>query len=152
MLPFNGDIARGGQYNEMIRARYLRIIDFVKMHYCLNQRTDSQFWIDNADPASLTETFATSCAMAVQSPPNRLDFVLDLEMYPPTSYQYVLYGMEFHTDLSASRASYPRVEEARKEFQMIQQVSQRALADVPTHRALVDQMCARAAPRASALV
>ncbi len=84
-------------------------------------------------------------------PPNRLDFVTDLEMYPPSSWQYVLYGMEFRTDLSSSRASYPRIEEARREFQMIQQVSQRALADLPTHRALVEQLCARVGARASAL-
>ena len=152
-FPFNGDIEPAArQFNEMMTARYRRIIDFVKMHYCLNQRTDSQFWIDNADPASITETLREKLAMWRCRPPNRLDFVTDLEMYPPSSWQYVLYGMEFPTDLSASRASYPRIEEARKEFQMIQQVSQRALADVPTHRALVDQMCARVAPRASALV
>jgi tryptophan halogenase len=152
-FPFNGDIEPAArQFNEMMTARYRRIIDFVKMHYCLNQRTDSQFWIDNADPASVTETLREKLAMWRCRPPNRLDFVTDLEMYPPSSWQYVLYGMEFPTDLSASRASYPRIEEARKEFQMIEQVSQRALADVPTHRALVDQMCARVAPRASALV
>jgi len=64
-------------------------------------------------------------------------------MYPPSSWQYVLYGMEFATDLTASRAAYPRFDDARQEFKMIQQVSQHALADLPPHRALVEHFCAR---------
>jgi tryptophan halogenase len=155
LFPFNGDTAPAAKlFNELMAARYRRIIDFVKMHYCLNQRTDTQFWIDNADRASITESLREKLAMWRCRPPNRLDFITDLEMYPPSSWQYVLYGMEFRTDLSASRASYPRIEEARREFQMIQQVSQRALADLPTHRALVDDLCARdrARTRTSALV
>ena len=75
--------------------------------------------------------------------PHRLDFVTDLEMYPPSSWQYVLYGMEFTTDLRHARAAYPRMDDARKEFAMIQTVGHRAVADLPSHRALVDRMCAR---------
>ncbi len=30
-------------------------------------------------------------------PPQRLDFITDVEMYLPASRQYVLYGMEFET-------------------------------------------------------
>ena len=148
LFPFNGDFAPVAKlFNELMRARYERIVDFLKMHYCLSRRNDSAFWIDNADPASMPESLREKLAMWRCRPPHRLDFVTDLEMYPPSSWQYVLYGMEFPTDLAASRASYPRIEEARREFQMIQQVSQRALADLPEHRALVEQLIAL--PRAA---
>jgi len=76
-------------------------------------------------------------------PPHRLDFVTDLEMYPPSSWQYVLYGMEYATDLDASRAAYPRMADARQEFRTLQQVAQHALADLPPHRTLIEQLCAR---------
>jgi tryptophan halogenase len=83
-------------------------------------------------------------------PPHRLDFISDLEMYLPSSWQFVLYGMEFKTDLAAQRACYPRFEEAQREFRTIAQVSERALADLPLHRDLVEQVCARAPAQAMA--
>ncbi|HEX4598145.1 MAG TPA: tryptophan halogenase family protein [Burkholderiaceae bacterium] len=145
LFPFNGDFAPAARlFNELMRSRFERIVDFVKMHYCLTQRTDTAFWADNADPRSVPDTLKEKLAMWRCRPPHRLDFVTDLEMYLPSSWQFVLYGMEFHTDLDPARACYPRFEEARHEFHMIRQVSERAVADLPTHRALVEQVYARA--------
>jgi tryptophan halogenase len=128
-------------FNEMMIARYDRIIDFIKMHYCLSQRRDSPFWIDNADPASIPQTLKDKLAKWKQRPPHRLDFVSDLEMFMTSSWQYVLYGMEFHTDLEPMRSAYPHLDAARQEFAMIQQAALRALDDLPDHRALVEQLC-----------
>jgi tryptophan halogenase len=144
LFPHDGDMAPVAKtFNEMMKARYERIVDFVKLHYCLTQRTDSQFWLDNADPASIPQTLRDKLAMWRSRPPHRMDFIVDLEMYPPSSWQYVLYGMEFPTRLRATHAALPQFEQARKEFQTIAQVSQRALADLPTHRALVEHFCQR---------
>lgn len=144
LFPFNGDTAPVAKaFNDLMRQRYERIFDFVKMHYCLTQRTDTPFWIDNADPRSVPESLQERLAMWRCRPPHRMDFITDVEMYPPSSWQYVLYGMEYATDMTASRAAYPRFEDARQEFAMIRQVSQHALADLPTHRALVDHLRAR---------
>ena len=145
LFPHDGDLAPVARtFNQMMKARYERIVDFVKLHYCLTQRTDSRFWTDNADPASIPHTLRDKLAMWRSRPPHRMDFIVDLEMYPPSSWQYVLYGMEFPTTLHATGAALPRFDEARKEFQMIAQMSQRALADLPTHRALVEHFCRRA--------
>jgi tryptophan halogenase len=152
LFPADGDTVPVAKlFNEMMRSRYERIVDFVKMHYCLTQRTDTPFWVDNADLRSVPESLQEKLAMWRCRPPHRLDFVIDLEMYPPSSWQYVLYGMEYATDLSASRAAYPRMADARQEFRTIQQIAQHALTDLPTHRMLVEQLCARAAPRFSAV-
>ena len=144
LFPFNGDTAPVARvFNDLMRQRYQRIFDFVKMHYCLTQRTDTPFWIDNADPRSVPESLRERLAMWRCRPPHRMDFITDIEMYPPSSWQYVLYGMEYATDLGAARAAYPRFEDARREFATIREVSQHALADLPPHRALVEQLCAR---------
>ncbi len=135
------------QYNYMMKARYERIVDFVKMHFCLTQRTDTPFWVDNANARSIPPSLQEKLAMWRYRPPHRLDFIIDLEMYPPSSWQYVLYGMEFKTDMTASRAAYPRMEEARQEFAMIPKMAGRALDDLPGHRALVEELYARAVPR-----
>lgn len=142
LFPHNGDTEPVARiFNEQMKARYERVVDFIKMHYCLTQRTDSQFWIDNADIRSIPASLRDKLAMWRCRPPHRLDFITDLEMYPPSSWQYVLYGMEFQTALQANPVAYPRFEEARKEFAMIDQVALRAMVDLPPHRALVEQLC-----------
>lgn len=141
LFPANGDMTPVAQtFNAMMAARYQRIFDFIKMHYCLSQRRDSQFWIDNTDPASVPQTLQDKLAMWRCRPPHRLDFVSDLEMFLPASWQYVLYGMEFGTDLSAMRGVYDRGEEAQREFAMIQHAAGLALDDLPAHRALVESL------------
>jgi tryptophan halogenase len=70
-----------------------------------------------------------------------MDFITDLEMYPPSSWQYVLYGMEFQTQMYANPVSHPRFEEARREFHTIAQMAERALGNLPDHRMLVEHLC-----------
>jgi len=144
LFPHDGDMAPVAKvFNQMMKARYERIVDFVKLHYCLTQRKDSRFWIDNTLEASIPESLRDKLAMWRTRPPHRMDFVVDLEMYPPSSWQYVLYGMEYPTKQYANSRTLPRFDEARKEFQMIEQMSQRALADLPTHRAMIEHFLQR---------
>jgi tryptophan halogenase len=145
LFPGDGALAPAArQFNELMRERYVRIVDFIKLHYCLTRRTDSRFWIDNADPASIPASLRDRLAMWAGRPPHRLDFVTDLEMYPPSSWQYVLYGMEFETRLRPGAIDPVRCADARREFGMIVQMAERALADLPPHRAMVEQMCRKA--------
>jgi tryptophan halogenase len=137
-------------YNQMVVARYDRIIDFIKMHYCLSQRRDSAFWTDNAQASSIPPTLQDKLALWRHRPPHRLDFVGDLEMFLVSSWQYVLYGMEFRTDLEPVRAAYDRADEARREFAMIRQMAGHALRDLPDHRALVERMVRESAGRGEA--
>jgi tryptophan halogenase len=122
-------------------ARYERIVDFIKMHYCLSQRRDSALWIDNADPASIPPSLRDKLARWRHRPPHRLDFVGDLEMFLVSSWQYMLYGMEFETDLEPLRSAYPRGAEASREFAIIRRAAMQALDDLPDHRTLVEQRC-----------
>jgi tryptophan halogenase len=150
LLPADGNFAPAARaFNEQMRARFERIVDFLKLHYALTRREDTAFWRDNADPASWTPTLRDLLERWRSRPPHRLDFIVDLEMYPPSSWQYVLYGMGYPTDLAHARAAWPRAAEARQEFAMIAQVARRAVADLPDHRALVEAMCARTAPAGS---
>ncbi|HVC16157.1 MAG TPA: tryptophan halogenase family protein, partial [Rhodanobacter sp.] len=129
-----GDMERTARhFNAMMVARYDRIIDFIKMHYCLSQRRDSGFWVDNTDPGGIPDTLQDRLALWHHRPPHRLDFITDLEMFLPASWQYVLYGMEFHTDLEPMRCAYPHMDAARREFAMIRRAAHHALDDLPEH-------------------
>ena len=63
-------------------------------------------------------------------------------MFLPASWQYILYGMEFATNLEPLRGAYPQLERARKEFAMIQAVGAHAFADLPDHRVLLEHVLA----------
>lgn len=144
LFPFNGQTAPVAHtFNRLMRERYERVADFIKLHYCLTQRADSRFWIDNADPRSIPATLQDKLAMWRGRAPHRLDFVADLEMYPTSSWQYVLYGMEFATALHVSAGGSGRWAEAEREFRAIAELSERAAADLPAHRALVEHFCSR---------
>jgi tryptophan 7-halogenase len=138
LLPMDGQYERASlHFNTMMRERYTRIVDFLKLHYCLTQRRDSAFWADNVDPSSIPETLRDRLAEWRHRAPHRLDFVTDLEMFMPASWQFILYGMEFQTDLSGQRAIYPRSADARREFEMLRAVGPHAIRDLPAHRQLI---------------
>ncbi|MBW8812966.1 MAG: tryptophan 7-halogenase [Caulobacterales bacterium] len=137
LFPHDGDMEPVARlFNSQMTARYARIVDFLKMHYCLSQRPEP-FWRDNAAAASIPDSLADQLRMWRARPPHRLDFVADLEMYPPSSWQFVLYGMEFQTDPSGLAGGFGDTATARWEFDTLADVSRRALADLPDHRALV---------------
>jgi tryptophan halogenase len=143
LLPADGDMTHVAKhFNQLMTTRYERIFDFIKMHYALSQRRDSQFWIDNVDAAGVPDALKDRLAMWRSRPPHRLDFVTDVEMFLPASWQFILYGMEFKTDLEPMRALYPRFDAARREFEMIRTMAAHAVADLPDHRALVEDICA----------
>lgn len=151
LFPFGGEFAPAArQFNAAMRERYERIVDFLKLHYCLTQRTDHAFWTDNADPASIPATLRDRLEQWRTRPPHRLDFVVDFEMYPPSSWQYVLYGMEFASRLHPSALDPARRALARQEFATIAEVSRRALADLPPHRAVIEHLCRAAGVSAGA--
>ncbi|MGN6153952.1 MAG: tryptophan halogenase family protein [Lysobacteraceae bacterium] len=145
LLPSDGDMApTAARFNAAMVARYERIVDFIKLHYCLSQRRDSAFWRDNTDPASVPDTLRTLLAGWRCRPPHRLDFVTDLEMFMPASWQFILYGMEYPTDLAPMRVAYPQAEAARREFATLRSLSERAVADLPPHRAALAAIMAGA--------
>ena len=89
------------RFNEVTMYRWGRIIDFLKLHYLLTKRTDSAFWRDNIDPASVPERLRDLLTLWKYQPPWFFDEFDRLEeVFPAASYQYVLYGMRFQTEVA----------------------------------------------------
>jgi glycine/D-amino acid oxidase-like deaminating enzyme len=140
MFPLGGPAdAPAARFNRLMTARYANIINFLKLHYCLSRR-DEPFWRDNADPASIPPALQELLDQWRWRPPSRFDFLLDLESFAFFNYQYVLYGMEFATDLSASRGDFPNMAAAEKMFARIRSFGERATEDLPSHRALIREI------------
>lgn len=145
LFPYNGEFAPVAKtFNHLMSQRYERIVDFIKLHYCLSQRTDSAFWRDNTAAESIPASLRDKLNMWQGRPPSRLDFITDLEMYPPSSWQYVLYGMEFATQLPANLIRKDELAVAQEAFQNIATMREFAAKDLPDHRQLIDFYCAQA--------
>jgi tryptophan halogenase len=88
------------RFNEVTHYRWGRIIDFLKLHYALTKRTDTQFWIDNTDPDTIPERLQNLMHLWKYQPPWFFDEFDRLEeVFPAASYQYVLYGMGFRSEV-----------------------------------------------------
>ena len=87
------------RFNDVNHYRWGRIIDFLKLHYVLTQRKEP-FWRDNLDPQSIPDRLKNLLHLwKYQSPWFFDEFDRLEEVFPAASYQYVLYGMGFRTEV-----------------------------------------------------
>jgi tryptophan 7-halogenase len=133
------------RFNELMTTRYENIVAFLKLHYCLSRRPEP-FWRDNADPGTIPARLRNLLAQWRYRPPSRFDFTLDVESFAFFNYQYILYGMGFETDLSQAREDFSAMAEADRLFARIRTFGERAAHELPSHRALVEQLSAELSP------
>ncbi|MBY6188909.1 tryptophan 7-halogenase [Microbulbifer agarilyticus] len=129
------------RFNETFLYRWDRIIDFLKLHYVLTKRTDSRFWIDNCDPATIPDSLQELLTLWRYQPPWHDDFDRAVEVFPAASYQYVLYGMGFETQPAAHGVSRASLEQAGQLFQQKGKATQQMLTGLETHRNLINKIC-----------
>lgn len=125
------------RFNATTHYRWGRIIDFLKLHYVLSKRSDTAFWLDNRDPATVPERLADLLRLWRHQPPWLHDeFDRVEEVFPTASYQYVLYGMGFRTEIEPQALADERVlaERAMRENAV---QTERLSASLPRHRDLI---------------
>jgi hypothetical protein len=123
------------RFNEAFTYRWERVIEFLKLHYVLSKRTDSRYWIEHRDPASIPERLQELLRLWRARPPSRRDFSRIEEVFPSASWQYILYGMGFRTE-GAPRAS-DRPELADDAFREAARLTARMLPALPANRELI---------------
>lgn len=127
------------QFNEEITQRWVGIIDFLKLHYVLTQRDNDPFWRDNKRPESIPDTLQNLLELWRYHPPAKHDFDTR-ELFPWLSYQYVLYGMKFETDISFIEHSLTKTDFANKLFAENKKAKNNALKNLPRHRELMGKV------------
>ena len=125
------------RFNATTHYRWGRIIDFLKLHYVLTKRTDSAFWRDNVQPETIPDRLQELMLLwKYQSPWFHDEFDRVEEVFPPASYQYVLYGMGFRTEVEAEAlAGDMRLAERAMRENAAQ--TERLRAGLPRHRDLI---------------
>jgi len=140
------------RFNERFRYRWDRIIDFLKLHYLLSQRSDTAFWTDNRAPESVPDRLQELLELWRYRPPSRRDFYEIEEIFPAASYQYVLYGMGFRPEqASVTRRSQDPV---RAEAQLLESraLVKKYLAGLPSNRELIEHVRTHGLPAIGASV
>ena len=125
------------RFNATTLYRWGRIIDFLKLHYVLTKRTDSAFWRDNTDPVTIPDRLQNLLQLwRYQSPWFFDEFDRLEEVFPAASYQYVLYGMGFRTEVDPLDVAAGQPTAARLR-QQTQAATRKMRAELPKNRDLI---------------
>lgn len=145
-LPVNREIMSvvARRFNDRMLYHWERVIEFLKLHYVLSQRDDSEYWRDCRDLATCPRGLKDKLVVWQQQSPWHDDAPRVDELFPSASYQYVLYGMGFRPQYGeAHRAKAP--DEQLRVDRMLHANNDKArqmLSLLPTNRELVEAMTA----------
>jgi tryptophan halogenase len=128
------------RFNDAFAYRWGRIIDFLKLHYVLSRRTDSDYWFDMRRAETIPERLRDLLALWRHQPPSRYDFHRVEEIFPSASYQYVLYGMGFRPETGHTTRTSGDPDRAERFFSETAELTRRMLSGLPTNRELIGQI------------
>ncbi|KVX01290.1 tryptophan halogenase family protein [Shewanella frigidimarina] len=128
------------RFNETFLYRWQRIIDFLKLHYILSKRTDSQFWINHRNPDTIPESLQNLMTLWRYQPPSDDDFIHAVEVFPAASYQYILYGMGFYTQESHLGVSKQKQQQTIVGVENNKMLTHKMLSMLPSNRELINQI------------
>jgi tryptophan halogenase len=123
-FPYHEDMAQlAYRYNRIITDRFLEILDFINMHYCLTRREDNEYWREVRRPQRMHDRLRAKLEFWRHKPPSMADFqdasfpgepvapLLDgglpgdhrapvdtAGVFGLSSYEAILYGMDFLRD------------------------------------------------------
>ncbi|WP_457423405.1 tryptophan halogenase family protein [Roseateles sp. P5_E7] len=135
------------RFNEAFAYRWSRIIDFLKLHYVLSRRDDTDYWREHRSPATQPDSLRELLQLWRHRAPSRNDFYRVEEVFPSASYQYVLYGMQFEPEARALRAD--RLAAAQSGLKDVTTITRRLLGGLPRHRDLIQHIRAHGMPPAA---
>jgi len=126
------------RFNEEFSYRWGKIIEFLKLHYVLSQRTED-FWIENRKASSIPESLQESLALWQHQFPWKHDFTRSNEIFGSPCYQYILSGMGFTTQ-SSHQATMTENEIALKNMHSNAELTKKYLQHLPKHRDLLNEI------------
>ncbi|WKE66159.1 tryptophan 7-halogenase [Gallaecimonas kandeliae] len=132
--------AAARRFNQRVGYAWERVIDFVKLHYCLSKRDDSAFWLDNRSAATIPDSLADNLAYWRHQLPSHYDFTDISAVFGLENYLYVLYGMHYPTDLAGRPDLLADPAGARHTQARLSARLQQAGSQLLPHRQLLDRI------------
>jgi flavin-dependent dehydrogenase len=129
------------RFNNLTLQRWQEIVDFLKLHYILSNRTDSEYWRAHQQESSIPESLQEALQLWRTQAPGLYETNQRFELFSSASKQYVLYGMGFTTEqkhlnqLCQKEAAL--VKRLRNETL---QVTEKLLSGLPTNRQFLSRV------------
>ncbi len=130
------------QFNRGMTEWFESTFDFIKLHYCLSRRDDTEFWIDNRNPDSISDRLQHQLEMWRTRPSNRMDMRQKRGTFGESSYHQILYGLDFIPDLTGEDLTYPFKDLADSYSSKVANQVARDLKTLPSHRDLINSIYA----------
>ncbi len=125
------------QFNATFTHHWMRIIEFLKLHYVLTKRTDTDFWRDNVAASSIPDGLAERLELWRHHSPGPQDFDHSREVFSWPSYQYVLHGMGFESHRPPVDPAAPDAALAERFVARTARAKDELRARAPMHRDLL---------------
>jgi tryptophan halogenase len=132
------------RYNKLFRYRWDQVVDFLKLHYLLSQRCDSEYWTDNRKQETIPDSLSERLELWQHRAPWQNDFPYQEEIFSAASYQYVLYGMGFDTRVRKNARHLTNLDAAKRLFVQNNQAANRIISGLPDNRDLLNNICRQA--------
>ena len=132
------------RFNARMQYHWERVIEFLKLHYVLSKRDDSDYWRDCRSLETCPSELRDKLMLWQQQPPWHDDAPRVDELFPSASYQYVLYGMQFRPEYAYIQGDSDAEERARVDrlLHTNSDKTRQMLSLLPTNRELVSAMTA----------
>ncbi|MFT5758845.1 MAG: tryptophan halogenase [Alteromonadaceae bacterium] len=128
------------RFNKRFTYRWQRIIEFLKLHYVLSQRTDSDYWLENRHNSSIPSRLLELLTLWQYQEPSFNDFTEIEEVFPAASYHYILYGMGFNTQIRESNRKCDDPLKVQQYLAEHQQLCRKYLSGLPSNRELIEHI------------
>ena len=125
------------RFNETFLYRWQRITEFLKLHYLLSRRRDSEYWHAHQQPDSIPESLQENLLLWQHLPPSRFELPHSEEIFPAASYQYILYGMGLPEGRTPVEISTPSMQ-AEQYLKQNLELGQKQLQHLPSNRELLN--------------
>ncbi|AZG36884.1 MULTISPECIES: tryptophan halogenase family protein [Shewanella] len=132
--------------NDRYQLHWQQIIDFLKLHYVISQREVDGYWRDHRDNQSIPDSLQAKLELWRYQVPSQYDISYKEALFPAASFQYVLYGMGFQTQLPTHvKPSMQQL--AQQLFNDNQQRTQALSKSLPSNRALLEKVAQYGFPK-----
>lgn len=132
--------AVASQFNQKIQHHWLKIIDFLKLHYVLSERGQTDYWRDHRAQGSITSSLQESLSVWRYRSPWREHTRYADELFPEASYQYILNGMGFDSQPLPWQSRIDMDAATKRSFYENQQGCERLVRSLPTNRQLINKI------------
>lgn len=126
------------KYNERVQSSWEKVIEFIKLHYFISKRDDSEFWLDNRNANSCPEALLERLELWSYQVPNAYDFASGFEIFNLENYLYVLYGMHYKTATTPEMLLNKK--QAEQFFAKVKGFQQQICQEMPKNRELINKI------------